>query len=106
MTKKKENRFEITWWLFKCSKMKSHNAIFQEKYHDVLSLSLSLFDKQRSCLPGLVVFVLGGKVGALVDGDDQGGLLETILHLAKKKNTSPTKQSCRKHKRLRNTREM
>ena len=30
MTKKKENRFEITWWLFKCSKMKSHNAIFQK----------------------------------------------------------------------------
>ena len=34
--------------------------------------------------PGLVVFVLGGKVGALVDGDDQGGLLETILHLQNK----------------------
>ena len=57
-----------------------------EKYHDALSLSLSLslFDKRRSCLPGLVVFVLGGKVGALVDGDDQGGLLETILHLQNK----------------------
>ena len=82
MTKKKEKRFEITWWFFKCSKMKSHDAIFQEKYHDVLSLSL--FDKQRSCLPGLVVFVLGGKVGALVDGDDQGGLLETIFHLKNK----------------------
>ena len=31
MTKKKENRFEITWWLLKCSKMKSHDAIFQKK---------------------------------------------------------------------------
>ena len=57
---------------------------YKKKYHDVLSLSLSLFDKQISCLPGLVVFVLGGKVGALVDGDDQGGLLETILHLQNK----------------------
>ena len=100
MTKKKENRFEITWWLFKCSKMKSHNAIFQKKYHD-LSLSLSLFDKQRSCLPGLVVFVLGGKVGALVDGDDQGGLLETILHLQNKVVENirgcVTQEKCEKH---------